>query len=144
MIGGLFKSASRVAIVAAAGILAGGVAAQAADLGGNCCADLEERVAELEATAARKGNRKVSLTVYGHVNKAILWHDSDEVDAYRSDKATIRDNGAGSSRVGFRGEAQIRPDLTAGYNIEIQGYEDPGTTSKDGSFAVRHKLGRAA
>ncbi|MFO7297388.1 MAG: porin, partial [Pseudomonadota bacterium] len=63
MIGGLFKSASRVALIAAAGVLAGGVAAQAADLGGNCCADLEERVAELEATAARKGNRKVSLTV---------------------------------------------------------------------------------
>ncbi len=30
---------------------------------GNCCADLEERVAELEATTARKGNRKVSLTL---------------------------------------------------------------------------------
>ena len=33
--------------------------ASAADLGGNCCADLEERIAELEATTARKGNRKV-------------------------------------------------------------------------------------
>ncbi len=41
--------------------------ANAADLGGNCCADLEERVAELEATTARKGNRKVSLTVSGWV-----------------------------------------------------------------------------
>ncbi|WP_334148124.1 hypothetical protein [Hyphomicrobium sp.] len=40
----------------------------AADLGGDCCADLEERIAELEATTARKGNRKVSLEVYGHVN----------------------------------------------------------------------------
>src|SRR5690606_12177790 len=115
--------------VAAAGILAGGVAAQAADLGGNCCADLEERVAELEATAARKGNRKVSLTVYGRVNKAILWHDSDEADAYRSDKLTIRDNSAASSLFGFRGEAQIRPDLTAGYNMEIQVYEDAGVDS---------------
>jgi opacity protein-like surface antigen len=28
---------------------------------GSCCADLEERVAVLEATTARKGNRKVSL-----------------------------------------------------------------------------------
>ncbi len=41
--------------------------ASAADLGGNCCADLEERIAELEATTARKGNRKVSLTVSGWV-----------------------------------------------------------------------------
>lgn len=39
----------------------------AADLGGNCCADLEERIAELEATTARKGNRKVSLTSHGWV-----------------------------------------------------------------------------
>ena len=35
----------------------------AADLGGDCCADLEERIAELEATTARKGNRKVKLEV---------------------------------------------------------------------------------
>ena len=77
MIGGLFKSASRVAIVAAAGIFAGSMSAQAADLGGNCCADLEERVAELEATTARKGNRRVSLTVYGQVNKSMLWHEDD-------------------------------------------------------------------
>ena len=78
MIGGLFKSASRVALVAAAGILAGGVAAQAADLGGNCCADLEERVAELEATAARKGNRKMSLTITGALAAKVLWHDNED------------------------------------------------------------------
>lgn len=45
--------------------------AHAADLGGNCCADLEERVAELEATTARKGNRKISLTITGWVPAAI-------------------------------------------------------------------------
>jgi hypothetical protein len=37
--------------------------AKAADLGGDCCAELEERIAELEATAALKGNRKMSLSV---------------------------------------------------------------------------------
>ena len=68
MIGGLFKPAGVVSL-AAAGMLMGGVSAQAADLGGNCCADLEERVAELEATTARKGNRKVSLEVSGHVHE---------------------------------------------------------------------------
>ena len=52
---------------------------RSADLGGNCCADLEERIAELEATTARKGNRKVSLEVYGQVNEAImLWNDGGE------------------------------------------------------------------
>jgi len=32
--------------------------AKAADLGGDCCADLEDRVAELEATTVRKGNKR--------------------------------------------------------------------------------------
>ena len=73
---------AQYAVLAALGIFAAGAApAQAADLGGNCCADLEERVAELEATTARKGNRKVSLTVYGQVNKAIVWHDSDRPES---------------------------------------------------------------
>ena len=76
MIGGLFKPAG-VASIAAAGLLMGGVAAQAADLGGDCCADLEERVAELEATTVRKGNRKVSLEVSGHVNESIVFWDVD-------------------------------------------------------------------
>ena len=56
--------------------------AQAADLGGDCCADLEERVAVLEATTARKGNRKVSLTVSGWMNQALLvWDDGHDSDA---------------------------------------------------------------
>ncbi len=41
--------------------------ARSADLGGNCCADLEERIAELEATTGRKGNRRVNLTITGFV-----------------------------------------------------------------------------
>jgi hypothetical protein len=63
----------------AAGILSCGMTstgASAADLGGNCCADLEERVAELEATVARKGNRKVSLTISGFVAQQIVWWDN--------------------------------------------------------------------
>ncbi len=62
----------------AAGLLVGGLtagSASAADLGGNCCADLEERIAELEATTARKGNRKVSLTVSGWVTEQVMWWD---------------------------------------------------------------------
>ena len=50
-----------LALVLGVGLLIGTAPARAADLGGDCCADLEERIAELEATAARKGNRKVSL-----------------------------------------------------------------------------------
>ncbi len=64
----------------AAGLLVSGLtagSASAADLGGNCCADLEERIAELEATTARKGNRKVSLTISGWVAEQVMWWDDE-------------------------------------------------------------------
>ena len=76
----------------AAGLLAGSFAtgAQAADLGGDCCADLEERVAELEATTARKGNRKVSLTVSGFIAKQLMWWDDGfEDNVYVTDTGSI-------------------------------------------------------
>ena len=77
MFGGVGKSAGWATILGTVGfVLSGSVSAKAADLGGDCCADLEERVAELEATTARKGNRKVSLTVSGWVNEAVFaWDD---------------------------------------------------------------------
>jgi hypothetical protein len=57
--------------------------AKAADLGGDCCADLEERVAELEATTARKGNKKVSVQIYGKVNRAVMfWDDGGEQNVF--------------------------------------------------------------
>lgn len=118
MFGGLLKSTSRLALVAAATAI-GGVSAQAADLGGNCCADLEERVAELEATTARKGNRKVSLTVSGQVNQAIVWHDYDRPAAHRDGTLSIQDNGASQTRFRFVGTAKVDADRTIGYNLEI-------------------------
>jgi hypothetical protein len=89
--------------------------AKAADLGGDCCADLEERVAELEATTARKGNRKVSLTVYGWVNKGILyWNDGQQSNTYFG-----VDNTNYATRFGFRGDAKVNPNVSAGFNILI-------------------------
>jgi hypothetical protein len=78
MIGGLLKSVSSAALFATVGLFVMGsaVPAKAADLGGDCCADLEERVAELEATAARKGNRRVSLTISGQVSTAVMAWDA--------------------------------------------------------------------
>jgi len=112
MIGGLMRTTSRFAIAAAASVIV--TNAMAADLGGNCCADLEERVAELEATTARKGNRRVSLTVYGQVNEAILWwDDGEESNAY------VVTNNSGRTRFGFRGDARISSEWSAGYLIEV-------------------------
>ena len=103
-------------LLSAAAILIGGwsMPAAAADLGGDCCADLEERIAELEATTARKGNRKVSLTVSGWVNEAVFfWDDGNERNVY------VGTNFVEQSRVRFLGEAKINADWSAGYILEI-------------------------
>ncbi|MEZ5925017.1 MAG: porin [Hyphomicrobiaceae bacterium] len=137
------KTTSRFAIAAAASFLVGGFAltpAKAADLGGDCCADLEERVAELEATTVRKGNRKVSVTLYGWVNAGITWYDSgEESDAY------VVDTDTAMSRIGVRGSGQIRPGLEAGYRLELGAHGDAlsGTDVNDAddggsSVFVRH------
>lgn len=100
--------------------LAYSLSATAADFGGNCCADLEERVAELEATTARKGNRKVSLTIYGQVNAGVLWTDLDgNVGNNLSKDATITQNGTDPSVVGFRGEGKFKTGYAGGFVIEI-------------------------
>jgi hypothetical protein len=98
--------------------------AKAADLGGDCCADLEERVAELEATTARKGNRKMGLTVYGQVNRAILYWN----DGRRSNTYVGLDNHNSASRFGFMGSAKISPTWSAGYSILLD-WGDKARTS---------------
>lgn len=110
-----------LAAMLAAGCFAIGLpitASNAADLGagGNCCADLEERIAELEATTARKGNRKVSLTVSGWVSQQILfWDDGREKNAYITDPGDSL-----ASHVQFTGTAQINSDVSAGYLLHIE------------------------
>jgi predicted porin len=112
MYGGVGGRAS-LALVLGLGLFAATPAA-AADLGGDCCADLEERIAELEATTARKGNRKVSLEVSGHVNEAVLfWDDGAESNVY------VVTNDNSRSRFRFKGKAKIDKDWEAGYQIEI-------------------------
>jgi hypothetical protein len=125
--------------LAAAGLFAGGFgvsSATAADLGGNCCADLEERVAELEATTARKGNRKVSLTVSGWVGEQVMWWDDGrESNTYVTGLGTTL-----ASHFKITGEAQISPGWSAGYVIQVEvETADPlanlNQNKDDGAFA---------
>lgn len=91
----------------------------AAELGGNRFAVLEERIAELEATTARKGNRKVSLSVQGQVNKAILfWNDGFESNAY------VVGNKNDQSNIAFLGDAAIAPGWKAGYDFTLRMRDD--------------------
>lgn len=113
----MFKSTiSAVAMtISAAALFA--TSASAADLGGNCCGDLEERIAELEATTVRKGNRKVSLTVSGQVNTGILFYD----DGVESNVHQV-DNNNSSTRFRFLGNAKIDANWSAGYLLEIEAF----------------------
>lgn len=123
MIRSLLAAAAVVALVSPVG---------AADLGGNCCADLEERVAELEATVAKKGNRKVSLTVSGQVSRSILFLDG-------TDNRLMSDNFNSPSRFTFAGSAKISPHISAGYLIEIAvGSPDDQLLSGSDQLTVRH------
>lgn len=118
----------------------------AADLGGDCCADLEERIAELESTTARKGNRKVSLMVSGQVNKAITaWDDGFEKNAY------VVDNDFAQSRIRFQGKAEVAKGWEMGYWLELgldsassdsvsqtdPDATDPGATAGVGGIELR-------
>lgn len=83
-------------------------------LGATCCAELEARIAELEATTARRGNRRVSVQITGLVNNAILgWDDGGEQQAY------IVTNDNQRSHFAFVGKAALDADWEAGYAIDV-------------------------
>ncbi|MEL6622456.1 MAG: porin [Pseudomonadota bacterium] len=107
---------SRMAIVAGA-MLTGGIVlapAQAADLGGDCCTDLEERVAELEATSVRHARRQMRLVMSGHVHSSLLfWDNGEESDIY------VIDNDESSTRLNLRFTGTAVPGVTVGGQIEI-------------------------
>ncbi len=116
----------------AAGLLVGGLSAgsaSAADLGGNCCADLEERIAELEATTARKGNRKVSLTISGWVAEQVMyWDDGFEKNLYVTGLGTTL-----ATNVKFTGQATIAPGYYAGYVLHLEAIDSDSLTIDQGA-----------
>lgn len=116
MIGEIMKTKLSLAALLAGGMMvATSGSASAADLGGDCCADLEERVATLEATTARKGNRKVSLKISGWVNQSLTyWDNGEESDTY------IATPTEAVTRFRFAGGAKINHNWSAGYLIELQ------------------------
>ena len=131
---------SMAAMLAVAGTA---LPAAAADLGGNCCADLEERVAELEATTARKGNRKVSLTISGQVTTGVLaWDDGDTGNVY-----VVDNTNAGATFFVLSGNAKINPSVTAGFDLavsilagarsnQVSQVDDDGGATADSTLAL--------
>ena len=125
MNGGSMTTLSRISMAAVAALLVGMGPASAADLGGNCCADLEERVAELEATTARKGTRKVSVTISGQISQQLMfWDDGVQKDMYISGPAQS------NSRWRITGSAKISPAVSAGFIYEFEAFRS-GSTSQN-------------
>ena len=92
---------------------------------GSSLSDLEDRIAELETSTARKGNAKLSFEVSGWINRMILgWDDGAEADAY------IVDNTASRSRIEFDGAAKIARGWTAGYYLSL-GLDDIAANDVD-------------
>lgn len=103
-----------LAILIFAGATATALAGGNVDYGAPCCADLDQRIAALEAMVARKGNRAVSLQLSGLVNNGVMaWDDGGESNAY----VVINDNQR--SRFSFVGKAAIDAQWEAGYAIDI-------------------------
>ena len=121
-------SSRPLALVAASGFLMGATAltpAMAADLGGDCCADLEERVSELEATTARKGNRKVSVKISGHIARTLGWYE----DEYGDSEWYAQGHGVSGSRLKISGKAALTSTWTAGYQVRFRFRADRNKSS---------------
>ncbi len=103
-----------ITALAVAGMASASLAAD--KLGGDCCADLEERVAELESTVARKGNRTTSLTIYGQVHKGMFFHS---IEGAPRERSSVIDGAQSGSRFGFKGSAKVNQDISAGFVMEI-------------------------
>src|SRR5215471_14388945 len=122
MFGGMTKTSSRIALAAALGMTFGVFAMGSSPAK---AADLEERVAELEATTVRKGNKKVSVTISGWMVKlGSWWDDGHETNFYVGDKDTTL-----SSHVQISGSATIAPGWSAGYTFWL---EMPGNSASVG------------
>lgn len=102
--------------------------------------EVEERIAALEDSTARRGNRNVSLHVSGSINRMVLaWDDGDKRDIY----AGI-DNVSSRSRLEFEGAAKISRGLSAGYLLSV-GINDVASNDVNqltdegaGNIEVRH------
>jgi hypothetical protein len=128
MNGGSMTTFSRISMAAVAALVVGMGSANAADLGGNCCADLEERIAELEATTARKGNRKVSLTISGQISQQLMfWDDGVKNDVYVSGPTQS------NSRWRMSGSAKISPEVSAGFLYEFEAFASASSAQNQGN-----------
>ena len=116
--------------------------ASASDVQPGCCNGLEERIAELEAIAARSERRTTSLKVSGSISRALLFWD----DGANRDVAVVT-NDNDNSVATFEGETKDMPGgWSAGFVLDLDilsaGSSDVSQTNVDGVTAI--ELGDAS
>jgi len=124
----LITKTSVLALALGLAVVAPATPMRAADLGGDCCSDLEERVATLESTTAKTGNRKITMKISGWVNAAAVWWSdgfgaNDQRDPGFFDANSnvyVVNNSTSQTRVNFEGEGKINSRLSAGYSMSIR------------------------
>ncbi len=79
----------------------------------DCCADIESRLAELNAIG--KGNRAMSLEISGQVHRALLhWSDGQERNTYSVDPTSW------GSYTDFEGDAELEQGWEAGFLLQLE------------------------
>jgi hypothetical protein len=82
----------------------------------DCCSDLDARIADLESSAALRGNRNVSLSISGYVAQEITWWDDGrDSDVYLHGLGPTQ-----ATNIKFTGQANIAPGWSAGYALRLQ------------------------
>lgn len=77
--------------------------------------ELDDRITALEESAARRGNRPMSLEVFGQVNQMLMaYDDGGKQDAY------VVDNINSPVRFGLKGEGRVSRGWSSGFHIELQ------------------------
>ena len=87
-------------------------AAHAGVSGLGCCSDIEARIEELDAVTKRV--RPMTVTVSGHVHRALLhWSDSTERNTYGTDPTNW------GTFIEYEGETTINDEWDAGFLVQI-------------------------
>ncbi len=99
----------------------------------SCCESLEARIADLEASAARKGKSRLSLKISGLLNQGLwVFDDGEERNTYQTSNLYT------GPRLRFDGSAKINADWTAGirYYLNIISASSLTVTQNDANDQI--------
>lgn len=84
----------------------------------------------------KAGNKKIDVTLYGQVNKAVMLADDGE-----NDDVLFVDNDASSTRFGIKAKTKNKGNLSAGaqFEAEVQGNDSNKVSMEDTTYSAEFK-----